>query len=118
MRVGSAWNWRTSKATSCTRTSYPLVYTQDDDVLVHDVALLVRQFQADPTRIHFNLSEWHYPRRHRHIYGESHSALVGWGAVFAKEWLSVLQLIPDSVRSSLLYQREADQYFTMLQRRH
>lgn len=100
------------------QAAYPLVYVQDDDVLVHDIASLVRQFQADPTRIHFNLSDWHYARRDRHIYGDSHSALIGWGAVFAKEWLSVLQLLPDSVRSSPLYQREADQYFTMLQRRH
>jgi glycosyl transferase family 2 len=100
------------------QAAYPLVYVQDDDVLVHDVASLVRQFQADPTRIHFNLGAWHYERRNRHIYGDSHSVLVGWGAVFAKDWLSVLTLVPESVRSSLLFQREADQYFTMLQRRH
>lgn len=100
------------------QAAYPLVYTQDDDVLVHDVAALVRQFQADPTRIHFNLSDWHHARRDRHLHGDSHSALVGWGAVFAKDWLSVLQRVPEPVRSSPLFRREADTYFTMLQRRH
>jgi hypothetical protein len=85
---------------------------------VHDVALLVRQFLDDPSRIHFNLGDWHFARRDRHIYGDCHSALVGWGAVFARDWLSVLDLVPEPVRSSQLFQREADQYFTLLQRRH
>jgi GT2 family glycosyltransferase len=96
----------------------PLIYVQDDDVLVHDVAALVREFVADPTRIHFNLSDWHFQRRQRHFYGASHSALLGWGAIFNKEWLSVLRRVPETVRSSFLFQREADQYFTLLQRRH
>lgn len=100
------------------QAAYPLVYVQDDDVLVHDVGLLLRRFLADPSRIYFNLSEWHYARRDRHIYDECHSALVGWGAVFPKAWLDVLDLVPESVRSTLLFQREADQYFTILQRRH
>jgi glycosyltransferase involved in cell wall biosynthesis len=100
------------------QAAHPLVYVQDDDVLVHDVPLLMRQFQADPTRIHFNLSDWHYARRHRRLYGECNSALIGWGAIFPKDRLSVLQLVPEAVRSSPLFRREADQYFTMLLRRH
>jgi len=100
------------------QAAHPLVYVQDDDVLVHDIAGLVQRFLADPTRIHFHLSAWHYERRDLYLYGESHSALLGWGAVFAKEWLSVLDHVPDTVRASRLFQREADQYFTILQRRH
>lgn len=100
------------------KAAYPLVYVQDDDVLVNDIPALVQRFLADPTRIHFNLSEWHFAQRNRHFYSECHSALVGWGAVFHKHWLSVLEIVPESVRLSTLFQREADQYFTLLQRRH
>jgi len=96
----------------------PLVYVQDDDVLVNDVRSLVERFHADPTRIHFNLSDWHFARRLRHYYGESHSALIGWGAVFQKDWIRVLDHLPESVRASALFKREADKYFTLLQRRH
>lgn len=97
---------------------HSLVYVQDDDVLVHDIPELLRQFLADPTRIHFNLSAWHYERRARAYYGDCHSALIGWGALFRKEWLSAFEPLPAATIASNLFQREADKYFTLLQRRH
>jgi hypothetical protein len=100
------------------QAAYPLIYVQDDDVLVHDVNALLRCFLADPTRIHFNLSSWHFARRNRHYYGDCHSALVGWGAIFCKEWLRVFDVVPESIRGTVLFRREADQFFTLLQRRH
>jgi GT2 family glycosyltransferase len=96
----------------------PLVYVQDDDVLVHDVPALLQQFLADPTRVHFNLSAWHFERRRRAYHGDCHSALIGWGAIFRKDWLDVLDAVPQDVAASHLFQREADKYFTLLQRRH
>jgi hypothetical protein len=100
------------------QAAHPLIYVQDDDVLVHDIPALLQNFLADPTRIHFNLSAWHYPRRGRSYYHDCHSALIGWGAIFRKEWLAVLELVPARTRSSRLFLREADKYFTLLQRRH
>jgi hypothetical protein len=100
------------------QAAHPLIYVQDDDVLVHDIPGLLQKFMRDPTRIHFNLSAWHYPRRGRSYYQESHSALLGWGAIFRKEWLAALDVVPAKTRSSRLFLREADKYFTLLQRRH
>ena len=100
------------------QAAYPLVYVQDDDVLVHDVPQLLRAFLADPSHIHFNLSSWHFARRARHLYDECHSALLGWGAIFRRDWLDVLNEIPEDFRATTLFRREADQYFTLLQRRH
>ena len=79
----------------CARqVAFPLIYVQDDDVLVHDVPELLRHFLADPARVHFNLSDWHWERRERHYYGDCHSALIGWGAIFRKEWIGVLDEVP------------------------
>jgi len=100
------------------QAAFPLIYVQDDDVLVHDIPALLGQFLSDPTRIHFNLSDWHFARRERHLYQEHHSALLGSGAIFHKDWLSVLDLVPEAARKGRLFQREADQYFTLLQGRH
>ena len=100
------------------QATFPIVYVQDDDVLVHDVPELLRQFLADPARIHFNLSGWHYPLRDRYYYGDCHCALLGWGAIFRRDSLAVLDALPAATRASPLFRREADQYFSLLQRRH
>jgi glycosyltransferase involved in cell wall biosynthesis len=92
----------------------PVVYVQDDDAINHDVAGLYRHFLADPTRIVHALSPPHWTRRHRRIYGDAEAALLGWGAFFRKEWLSVLDEVPVAIRADELFRREADIFFTLL----
>lgn len=94
-----------------------IVYVQDDDVVVHDIPRLYTEFRAHPDVITHALSAWHFPRRHEHVHPDGHVALLGWGSFFRRSWLAVLDDLPDSVRDSELFAREADKYFTVLQHR-
>ncbi len=96
-----------------------IVYVQDDDALNQDVAGLYEHFLRDPNGIAYALAPTHWPHRNRRIYGEAHGALVGWGAFFPKDWLSVLHELPPSMREDALFRREADIYFSLLlERKH
>jgi GT2 family glycosyltransferase len=97
----------------------PVVYVQDDDALNHDVAGLYDRFLRDPSRIAHALAPTHWHLRNRRTYGEAQAALLGWGTFFRKEWLSVLDELPASVRQDALFRREADAFFTiLLERKH
>lgn len=96
-----------------------VIYTQDDDALVLDVAKRHGAFLADPSRISHGLSEWHYPRRGDYVYPDGHLAMLGWGSFFLRSWTAVLDQLPAAVRESALFRREADKYFTIgLARQH
>jgi glycosyltransferase involved in cell wall biosynthesis len=90
-----------------------IIYVQDDDVLVKNVPTLYRSFLKDDSRITHALSPQHYGRRERRVYNKGHDALLGWGAFFKKEWLSVLD---DQLESGddLVFRRSADKFFTLL----
>lgn len=95
-----------------------IIYVQDDDVIVKNVPQLYRSFLKDDSRITHALAPLHYARRERYVYAEGHHALLGWGAFFRKEWLSILD---DSLKTcdDLVFRRAADKFFTLLlMRRH
>src|SRR5262249_34288548 len=96
-----------------------VVYVQDDDALNSDLESLRRKFLEDPTRIAHALTPKHWDQRQRLIYGEAQVAILGWGALFKKDWLRVIDALPHDTRSSELFRREADKYFTLLlEQRH
>ena len=98
---------------------HEVVYTQDDDALVLDVAERYESFVADPSRIAHGLSEWHYRRRAEYVHPDGHLAMLGWGSFFLASWITVLDHLPARVRESALFRREADKYFTIgLARQH
>lgn len=96
-----------------------IIYVQDDDALNDDLPALYGHFLRDSSRITHALAPTHWNQRNRRIYGEAQMALLGWGAFFRKEWLSVLDELPASIREDPLLLREADAFFTLLlQRKH
>ena len=96
-----------------------VIYVQDDDALNPDIPGLYDQFLRDPTRITHVLAPTHWPQRNRRVYGEAQAALIGWGAFFRKEWLSVLEELPLPMRRDPLFRREADAFFSLLlERKH
>jgi GT2 family glycosyltransferase len=96
-----------------------VIYTQDDDALVLDVAQRYESFVADPNRITHGLSQWHYARRADFVYPDGHLAMLGWGAFFLRSWIGLLNELPGAIRESALFRREADKYFTIgLSRQH
>ena len=96
-----------------------IIYVQDDDAINCDIPGLYLLFCTDPDRLAHALTSSHYESRHRCIYGGVHNALVGWGAFFRREWLSVFDQLPAAALEEQLFLREADKIFTMLlERRH
>ncbi len=91
-----------------------VIYVQDDDAVNHDVVGLYREFLANPGRITHALSPSHYQRGRREIYGAAHNALLGWGAFFRREWISVFNNLPASIFQNPLVLREADKLFSIL----
>ena len=101
------------------QASNSVIYTQDDDAVNNDLAELHRRFASNPTCIAHALSPWHYERRHRYAYGNHHVALLGWGALFMKDWIAVLDQTPPALRREPLFRREADKFFSiLLERQH
>jgi hypothetical protein len=97
----------------------PVIYTQDDDVRVSNIPDLYASFLSDRTRIAHALRPRQYAARNRELHGNCQVALLGWGALFMKEWTSVLDEVPENLRCGRLFQREADRFFTVLMaRRH
>lgn len=96
-----------------------VIYTQDDDALVNDVAGLREAFLRDPTRLTFGLTRWHYDHRDLQVIGECEVGLLGWGAFLRRSWAAGLDELPAEVRESALFRRQADTYFSVgLYRRH
>jgi GT2 family glycosyltransferase len=96
-----------------------IIYVQDDDAINRNISGLYSIFCEDPNRVAHAVTSQHYESRHRCMYGEVHNALVGWGAFFLREWLSVFDQLPAAVFDEPLFLREADKIFTMLlERRH
>lgn len=97
----------------------PIIYVQDDDVVVGNVPALYQGFLADPARITHALSTRHHRQGARTKYGACHMALLGWGAFFSKDWLKVFDDVPEAARRLPLFHREADKFFTiLLERQH
>ena len=96
-----------------------VVYTQDDDCLVHNIDELYKAFCAEPTRIAHGLKITHLSRNDENIHGHAQMALVGWGAFFRRGWTDVLQTYRDTYGEDELLYSKADRIFSiLLNRRH
>lgn len=99
--------------------SHSVIYTQDDDCFVHNIAELYETFRQDPTRIAHGLKLGHLIDNPRNLFGEAHMALLGWGALFRREWVDVFQAYIDQYGEDELLVRKADRIFSLLlNRRH
>lgn len=97
------------------RATYETVYVQDDDCLVHNLQTLYDAYSASPSALVHGLRPEHLARdKEENTIGPMHMALVGWGAFFRKEWISVLDRYTRRWGEDPIYQREADRIFTML----
>jgi glycosyltransferase involved in cell wall biosynthesis len=91
-----------------------LIYTQDDDVLVHNVPEIVDAFTADPSRMAHALAPRHFEARHDLVFGDAQLGWLGWGAIFDRSWLDQFRQLPPEVLGSRLFEREADVYFSIM----
>lgn len=101
------------------QASSPIIYVQDDDCIVHDIEQIYETFMNDPERIAFGLAPTHYPVWHLYTYPETQLAMVGWGAFFKREWISLaFDRYFRHYEHDAFVRREADRIFSLMLGRH
>lgn len=92
-------------------TDADLIFTQDDDYLVNNVAELIRLAQEKPDTIVAGLSPGHLK-----IEGNGQAAYLnlGWGSCFPRAAISVLDDWVRAYGEDELLERKADRIFTVL----
>lgn len=83
------------------------IYVQDDDCIVKNLRQLVESY--DKTCIVSNMKEGHFT-----YYQKEKDTLVGWGALFEKQWIPILNKYIKEYGFDYLFFREADRIFTGL----
>lgn len=98
---------------------HDVIYTQDDDCLVHNIAELAETFRLDDSRIAHNLKLGHLAAgsddRFETAEGVAQMALLGWGALFDRRWIKALDLSIERHGRDELLRRKADRLFALLQ---
>ncbi len=96
------------------QAQYDIIYTQDDDVVVHNVEALYDRFLGHQERITAGLSGGHYNVEA----GRTPWILMGWGSFFLKEWVKVLDRYISEYGEDTVLHRKADRIFTALHGKH
>ena len=104
------------KATQLAETD--LIITCDDDCLVTDWDTIYHRHietgrlvsYLDPS--HMAYAKTHYV--HRHDGGTAYETLLGWGSIFRREWVSVLDRYHTAFGDDEVFYRKADRLFTIL----
>ena len=101
------------------RAKHSIIYTQDDDCIVHNIPELYESFLASPDQIAHGLKHPHLFENANNCFGKAQMALVGWGAFFQKEWVNKLETYKAAFGEDELLIRKADRIFSLLlNRRH
>lgn len=96
-----------------------LIYTQDDDHIIHNVDDIYRSFLKNPKQISNGGIEDYLKVVPDNIYGSSQMAMFGWGTIFNKDWYSErLQKYIDVWGKDYCFYRETDRIFSMLLNKH
>lgn len=86
-----------------------VIYTQDDDCIVEDIASLYEMFEAQNGRCMVNGMK----QERAHAYTGKDS-IVGWGAFFKRDWPNVLDRYIAKYGEDYIFYRETDRIFTTL----
>lgn len=96
---------------------HDLIFTQDDDCLVHNFEQLYATFRLDPSRMAHNLKLGHLVANATNRVGNGAVGLLGWGAFFDRRWCSVLEQYTAKFGVDNLLHRKADRIFSLLLKR-
>jgi len=102
--------------TNSLRAKNNIIYTQDDDCLVHNIQGIYNKFLEDNTKIAYSGIEGY--EKKIETYGEKQLALLGWGSMFSRDMIGVLDKYIKEYGKDECLLREADRIFTLLQNKH
>lgn len=98
------------------KTRNNIVYTQDDDCIVHNIEGIYTKFMEDKTKLAYSGIEGYEEKIE--TYGKKQLGMMGWGAMFDKDMLCVLNQYIDIYGKDECFYRETDRIFTLLLNKH
>lgn len=104
--------------TSALKADNEIIYTQDDDCIIHNIGEIYEKFCQDPTRIAHGGTAPYEEVIKDNIYGDTQMAMAGWGSFFKKSWIPVLDNYTNKYGKDYCFYRETDRIFSMLLNRH
>lgn len=93
------------------------IYTQDDDAIVDNVDEIYQMFFTDTSTVCHAGTEEYQQVIKDNVYGDHQMAMFGWGAIFDRRWIGVLDQYLDKFGNDYCFRRETDRIFTMLLRK-
>lgn len=98
------------------KTKNKIIYTQDDDCIVHNIEGIYNKFMEDSSKLAYSGIEGYEDKIE--TFGDKQLALLGWGAMFKKEWVSVLDKYIKIYGKDECFYSETDRIFTLLLNKH
>jgi hypothetical protein len=100
------------------RASNDIIYTQDDDCIVNNIEEIYNSFISDPTCISHSGTDYYESDIPNNIYGDAQMALAGWGSIFDRRWIPVLDKYIEKYGKDYCFYRETDRIFSLLLHKH
>jgi hypothetical protein len=101
-----------------TKTKNNIIYTQDDDCIVHNIQGIYDKFMEDPKRITYSGIDGYEEKIKDNIFGNKQMCMAGWGMMFDKSWVKVLDKYISVYGKDDCFYRETDRIFSLLLNRH
>ena len=95
-----------------------IIYTQDDDCIVPNLAGIYDKFMEDSSKVAYSGVEGYEEKIKDVTFGEQQIAMMGWGAIFSRDMIGVLNKYIKAYGKDETFYREADRIFTLLQNQH
>lgn len=105
-----------ARYTSAKRAKNNIIYSQDDDCIVHNIQGIYDKFMEDSSKLAYSGIDG-YENKIK-TYGNKQLALMGWGSMFSKDWIEVLDRYIKIHGKDECFYREADRIFTLLLNQH
>jgi len=100
------------------KASNDIIYTQDDDCIVPNIDKIYERFMQEPDKVCHSGTEGYERVINDNIYGSRQMAMFGWGAMFNKNWINVLDRYTKAYGKDFCFYRETDRIFSILLDRH
>jgi hypothetical protein len=103
---------------SALRAKNDIIYTQDDDYIVNNVDKLYETFVDHPDMLVHSGNKSYENDIPNNIHGDKQMAIVGWGAIFNRKWIPVLDKYIQKYGKDYCFFRETDRIFSILLGKH
>ena len=104
--------------TSAKKAKNNYIYTQDDDCIVKNIGGVIDSFIRQPDRISYSGIDGYEEKIPDTIFGTKQLALLGWGSVFDRRWISVLDKYIAKYGKDECFYSETDRLFSLLLNKH